>query len=88
MEKVKEVFTPEQLAAAAAILQTLIRELDSEVGGIEEACGECGSTTGWDEAVYDLLARKWLCPKCWEDAMEDVLPTSEAEFPTGTETEG
>jgi hypothetical protein len=78
-------FTAEEIAAATATVLQVVRDLDKEVGGIEEECGVCGQVTGWDEAMYDLLAKQWICPRCWENAMGPLLSTSKAGQSTGRE---
>lgn len=62
-------FTTEEIAAAASIVIGLVRSVAERGNDIEEKCGRCEGTTRWSEAMYDLLAGRWVCPKCWEDGV-------------------
>lgn len=67
----EKTFTAESIAAASAALIDFCRSVakeDPESIPMEQ-CGRCGCDTGWDEAMYDLLARSWVCPKCWKDGV-------------------
>ena len=82
-----EDFTPEQIEAASALLHGFIRDMERTVGGFTELCGECGAPTDWGEAVYDLLAGRWLCPKCRDHAVDDVLPSHGGQERDGADSE-
>jgi len=63
-------FTSEELAAAAAIIIGVVRDMAKRGNDQEETCGRCQSTTKWSEAMYDLLAECWVCPGCWDNGVE------------------
>ena len=65
-----QVATARQIGAAAAVVIGVFRDLAESGMDCEETCGQCGCSTSWSQAMYDLLASHWVCPSCWDNEVE------------------